>query len=187
MSEYEALHEIFESLDLGFVEKRLVRSYGRRSRAGRPHRSLLGMFKAELIKRLRRIESHAELYRLLEADDALRSLCFIGEDEKPYHPSTHLRFRRRIGPEGFQSLVNRFIKQLDNTGVLDSETLALDATFIKAYSRRDPEDNSREYSDSEARLRRQGRNVVLGCGVHLAVDAGSEMPVAVTVEPANVN
>jgi len=154
---------------------------------GRPHRSLLGMFKAELIKRLRRIESYAELYRLLETDDALRSLCIISEGEKPYHPSILLRFRRRIGPEGFQYLMNRLIKQLDRIGILDSETLVLDATFIKAYSQRDPNDNSRGYSDSEARLRKQGRNVVLGYGVHLAVDASSEMPLAVTVEPANVN
>jgi ribosomal protein L13E len=36
-------------------------------------------------------------------------------------------------------------------------------------------------------LRKQGRNVVLGYGVHLAVDAGSEMPLAVIVESANVN
>ncbi len=165
----------------------MVRSYGRRSRVGRPHRSLLGMFKAELIKRLRRIESYAELYRLLEADDVLRSLCSIREGEKPYHPSILLRFRRRIGPEGFQYLMNRLIKQLDLTGVLDSETLVLDATFIKAYSQRDPNDNSRGYSDSEARLRKQGRNMVLGYDVHLAVDAGSEMPLAVTVEPANMN
>ena len=112
MSEYEALYDLFQALDLGFVEKRLVRSYGRRSMVGRPHRNLLGMFKAELIKRLRRIESYAELYRLLETDDVLRSLCIIREGEKPYHPSILLRFRRRIGPEGFQSLMNRLVKLL---------------------------------------------------------------------------
>ena len=187
MSEYEALYEIFESLDLGFVERSLSRSYGRRSSVGRPHRSLLGMFKAELIKRLRHIESYEELHRLLQADDVLRSLCIIKDGEKPYHPSILLRFRRRIGPKGFQYLMNRLIKQLNHTGVLDSETIALDATFITAYSRRDPHDTHRGFSDSDARLRKQGRNVVLGYGVHLAVDAGSEMPLAVTVEPANMN
>lgn len=187
MSEYEALYDLFQALDLGFVEKRLVRNYGRRSRVGRPHRNLLGMFKAELIKRLRRIESYEELYRLLEADDILRSLCIIREGEKPYHPSILLRFRRRIGPEGFECLVNRLVKQLDRIGVLNSETLVLDATFIEAYSRRDPQDSTRGLSDSDARLRKQGRNIVLGYGIHLAVDASSEMPLAVTVEPANVN
>ena len=90
-------------------------------------------------------------------------------------------------PQGFHRLMNRLIRQLDHTGVLNSETLVLDATFIKAYSRRDPQDSSRGLSDSEARLRKQGRNVVLGYGVHMAVDASSEMPLAVAVKPANVN
>jgi len=171
LSEYKALYDIFQVLDLGFVERSLSRSYGRRGKVGRPHRCLLGMFMAELIKRLRRIESYEELYRLLEVDDALRDLCAIKEWEKPYHPSILLRFRRRIGPQGFQHLMNRLTRQLDCTGVLDSETLVLDPTFIKAYSRRDPHDTRRGFSDFEAGLRKQGRNVVLGYGVHLAVDA----------------
>jgi len=83
--------------------------------------------------------------------------------------------------------MNRLVKQLNQTAVIDSETLVLDATFIKAYSQRDPHDNQRGLSDIEARLRKQGRNVILGYGIHLAVDTTSEMPLAVTVEPANVN
>ena len=79
------------------------------------------------------------------------------------------------------------VRQLDKMGVLGCDALALDATFIEAYSQRDLEDNSRGLFDSEARLRKQGRNVVLGYGVHLAVDTRSEMPLAVIVEPANVN
>ncbi len=187
VSECKALYDLFQALDLTFVEQVLERSYGRRSRVGRPHRNLLGMFKAELIKRLRHIESYEELYRLLWSDGELCKLCDIKESENPYHPSILLRFRRRIGPQGFHRLMNRLIKQLDHSGILDSEILALDATFIKAYSRRDPHNTQCGLSDSEARLRKQGRNVVLGYGIHLAVDADSEMPVAVTVEPANVN
>jgi len=187
LSGYEALYRIFQALDLGFVEKVLSRSYGRKSRVGRPHRSLLGMFKAELVKRLMRIESYEELYRLLWSHEDLRGLCDVADSEKPYHPSTLLRFRRRVGSKGFKRLMKRLIRQLDGMGVLDAETVALDATFIEAYSRRDPEDSRRGYSDFDACLRKQGRNVVLGYGVHLAVDVGGEMPLAVVVEPANVN
>jgi transposase len=42
-------------------------------------------------------------------------------------------------------------------------------------------------SDIEAGLRKQGGNVTLGYGIHLAVDTKSEMPLAAIVEPANVN
>jgi len=71
--------------------------------------------------------------------------------------------------------------------MLNGETLALDATFVEAYSQRDPHNSSQGLFDSEARLRKQGRNVTLGYGVHLAVDTGSEMPLGIIVEPANVN
>jgi transposase len=187
LGEYEALWHMFEALDLRFVEKVLSGSYGRKSEVGRPHRNLLGMFKADLVKRFGRIEYYEELYRLMMVDSELRELCDVKEWEKPYHPSILSRFRRRIGPECLQQLVNHALEQLDRIGVLNGETVALDAAFVKAYSRRDPQDSSRGLSDSEARLRKQGRNVTLGYGVHLAVDTCSEMPSAVMVEPANVN
>jgi len=145
------------------------------------------MFRADLAKRLSGIENYRELHRLLWTDNVLRSLCDIKDGEKPYGRSTLMRFRQRVGPEKLQRIMSQLVKELDQAGVLDGETVALDAAFIEAYGLRDPEDNRRGLSDSEARLRKQGRNVTLGYSVHMAVDAGSEMPVAVIVEPANVN
>jgi len=184
---FETLVRIFDSLDLEFAEKILSRGYRPKGSVGRPHRNLLGMFKVELVKRLEGVESYRELHRLLQTDEALRSLCEIKDCERPYGRSTLMRFREKIGPKRLQRIMACLVKQLDQKGVLDCETVALDATFIEAYSRRDPEDSRRGYSDSDARLRKQGRNVTLGYGVHLAVDAGSEMPLAAIVEPANVN
>jgi len=186
MSEYKALHNLFQALDLKFVEKVLERSYGRK-RTGRHPRSLLGQFKTELLKRVACIESYEELHRLLQNDKDLRMLCDIKDGEKPYHPSILSRFRKRIGPEAFQHVVAHCVKQLDQMKVLDARTVALDATFIEAYSRRDPKDSRHGLSDIEAGLRKQGGNVTLGYGVHLAADTKSEMPLAVVVEPANVN
>jgi len=184
---FEALCRVFDSLDLRFVEKNLLRCYRPKESVGRPHRNLLGMFKAELIKRLQDVESYRKLHRLLHSDETIRSLCDIEEGEKPYSRPTLARFRQRVGPERFQRIMTHLIKELDRLGVMDAETLAVDATFLKAYSRRDPKDSQRGLSDSDARLRKQGRNTVLGYGVHLAADAASEMPLAAIVEPANVN
>jgi hypothetical protein len=100
---------MFEALDLRFVEKVLFRSYGRKSEVGRPHRNLLGMFKTELVKWFRRIEYYEELYRLMSADRELRELCDVKEWEKPYNPSTLSRFRRRIGPEGFDCVMKHLV------------------------------------------------------------------------------
>jgi len=117
----------------------------------------------------------------------LRSLCEIKPWEKPYSRSTLAEFRERVGPERLERIMDYLIKQLDEVDVLKGETLGLDVTFVEAYSQRDPHDSSRGLFDSEARLRKQGRNVTLGYGIHLAVDTGSEMPSAVVVKPANVN
>ena len=76
-SGFEALAKIFDSLDLGFAERILSESYRTEGSVGRPHRNLLGMFKAELAKRFGGVESYRELHRLLQVDEVLRSLCEI--------------------------------------------------------------------------------------------------------------
>jgi len=63
----------------------------------------------------------------------------------------------------------------------------LDATFIKAWSRRDTADDSHGFSDPESRVGRDGKTYDLGYKAHVAVDAGLDMPVAAVVASANEN
>ena len=83
--------------------------------------------------------------------------------------------------------MNSLIKELVEGNIIKGETLALDATFINAWSRRDMEDDSHGYSDHESRVGRDGKTYDLGYKLHLAVDADSDMPVAVVVASANEN
>ena len=71
--------------------------------------------------------------------------------------------------------------------VVKGKTLALDATFIKAWSRRDPFDDGKGLSDPESRVGRDGKTYDLGYKAHLAVDVESDMPVAAVVASANEN
>jgi len=57
--------------------------------------------------------------------------------------------------------------------VINGETVVLDATFVKAYSRRDAHENSRGLSDPEARVGRNGRTYELDYKLHGASDAKS--------------
>jgi transposase len=63
----------------------------------------------------------------------------------------------------------------------------MDATFIKAYSKRDPHESGRGGYDPEARVGRNGKTFELGYKLHIAVDAKSELPLAVIVASANDN
>jgi hypothetical protein len=83
-------------------------------------------------------------------------------------------------------IVDRAIELLVRKGRIKGEALALDSTFIKAYSRRSL-DNRTGYSDPESRVGRAVKTKDLGYRLHLAVDCRSEMPVAMTVASANEN
>ncbi len=83
--------------------------------------------------------------------------------------------------------MGKLLRELLKGGVINGETVVLDATFVKAYSRRDPYENSRGLSDPEARVGRNGRTFELGYKLHIATDAKSELPLAVIVAPANRN
>ena len=93
--------------------------------------------KALMTKRLRQIPSDRELYRRLWNDPTLRMICDIEEREKPYHPSQLTRFRTRVGPERLETIITGLVEELIEGGIIQGETLAMDATFIKAYSKRD--------------------------------------------------
>jgi len=186
MEKHEDVTSILSMINLDNIEKTITQPY-HQTGAGRPPRSPLGIFKALMIKQLRHIPSDRELYRRLWNDEALREICDIEEKEKPYHPSQLTRFRNKVGPERLEDIMNTLINELLECGIIKGKTLALDATFIKAWSRRDPTDDSHGYSDPESRVGRDGKTYDLGYKAHVAVDADSDMPVAVVVASANEN
>ena len=173
-------------IDLHDIEEAVWEPYHREG-PGRPPRNPMGIFKALMVKRLRQIPSDRELYRRLWDDEALREICDIEEREKPYHPSQLTRFRRLVGPERLEGIVGRLVGELVEGGVIRGETVAMDATFIKAHSRRDPREDGRGYSDPEARVGRDGGSFSLGYRAHISDDSESDLPVAYIVAPANDN
>jgi hypothetical protein len=124
--------------------------------------------------------------RQMWKDPRLRRVCDIEESEPPYGIAVLSRFRSRVGPERLMRIVDRAIETLVEKRRIKGETLALDSTFIKAHSRRNL-DNRTGYSDPESRVGRAVKTRDLGYRLHLAVDCRSEMPVAMTVAPANEN
>jgi len=83
--------------------------------------------------------------------------------------------------------VKDLVEELVEGGVIEGETVAMDATFIEAYSKRDPHDDRRRYSDPDARVGRDERSYDLGYRAHIAADACSDLPVAYIAAPANEN
>jgi IS5 family transposase len=186
MRRYETLETLFGKVDLSFAEKVLNESYHARDSVGRPPRKPLGVFKAHLLRRLRHVPSDRMLVRQLWKDPRLRQICDIEENEPPYGIAVLSRFRKRVGREKLMRIVDHAIEKLVEKRRIKGETLAMESTFIKACSRRNL-DNRTGYSDPESRVGRAVKTRDLGYRLHLAVDVKSEMPIAMTVAPANEN
>ena len=178
---------ILSKLNLDDIEKVVKEAYHKEDGPGRPPGKPMGIFKALIVKRLQQIPSERELCRRLWRDDNLRELCDIEAEQNPYHPSQLSRFKKRVGIRRLQRIMNKLVKELFKGGLIGGETVVLDATFVKAYSRRDPHDNSRGKSDPEARVGSNGKTYELGYKLHVATDAKSELPVAVIAALANEN
>ena len=177
---------ILSELDLEDIEEVVWEPYHREG-PGRPPRSPVDIFKELVVKRLRQIPSDREIYRRLWADPGLREICDIEDHDRPYHPSQITRLRRNVGPERLEGIMNNLVEELIDGGVIRGETAAMDATFIKAWSKRDLQDNSRGYSDPDAKVGRDGRTYSLGYRAHISGDSEADLPVAYMEAPANEN
>lgn len=186
MEKNESSCSILRSLNLNNIEEVVSEAYHQQG-AGRPPRKPIGIFKALIAKRVKQIPSDRELCRRLWNDLDLREICDIEAEQKPYHPTQLTRFSNRVGIEKLEKIMNSMVKELLKGKLISGKTVVLDATFIKAYSKRDPHENGRGGSDPQARVGRNGKTFELGYKLHIAVDAKSELPLAVIAAPANDN
>jgi len=176
---------LLNSLDLGFVQHLLEGCYHQKG-AGRPPRNPLGLFKAHLAKRFLRISSLRELERRLWIDERLRAICGIAKEETAYGRTVLSRFNQRLNARRLRRIVDKQVKKLIHRRIVKARTIALDATFIKAHSRRSM-NNRTGYSDPESRVGRAYRSYGLGYKLHMAVDTESGAPLTFLVAPANTN
>jgi hypothetical protein len=142
------------------------------------------MLKAQLLKRLWRVPSYRRLALLLKRDRRVARACGFRR-ETPSH-GLFAQFRHRLGKDGYEKVFSMLLKQLLKDGAVKGEVVALDSTTIKAYSQRSL-DNKSGKSDREARVGRGRRGFILGYKVHTACCTSSELPLAFTVEPCNMN
>jgi hypothetical protein len=131
----------------------------------------MGLFRTFIVMRMKGVRSLREMTRLLDTDLRLRRLCLIKPAEKGYSRSVLSRFIRKVGETRLINIIEeKVVKLLERNGARDIDSI-FDASFIKAWSTRDPLDSQTGYSDREARVGRAGRSFGLGYKLHLAIDS----------------
>jgi len=136
--------------------------------------------------RMKGVRSLREMSRLLDVDLRLRRLCLIKPGESGYPRSVLSRFIRRIGEDNLTRIIQEKVIKLlkHNNANVDA---VLDASFIKAWSTRDPLNSQRGFSDGDARVGRAGRTYGLGYKLHLSIDSQSMLPLTCFFASANQN
>ena len=142
------------------------------------------MLKAQVLKHLWRVPSDRRLALLLKRNRKVAKAC--GFKQKTPSHGLFTQFRSRLGGNGYDKVFSLLLEQLLKRGAVNGEVVAVDGTAVKAYSQRSL-DNKTGKSDPEARVGRARRGFVLGYKVHMACCASSELPLAFTVAPCNMN
>jgi len=183
---HETLETLFLNVDLSFA-KAILLSCFHKSGPGRPPRDLMGIFRALIVMRMKGIRSLRELCRLLDFDVRLRALCFIEKSQKGYGRSVLSRFVCKVGADLLAKIIDEKVIKLLKTSSQNQVDVVLDASFIKAYSTRDPLNSQIGYSDPQARVGRSGKTYNLGYKLHLSIDSKTMLPLASLVASANQN
>jgi transposase len=177
------IKQALDSLNLGCIRGFLMPFYHGEG-AGRKPYDPVSMLRAQLLKHLLRVPSDRRLALLLKRNRKMAKAC--GFKRKTPSHGLFTQFRHRLGKDGYEKVFSLLLKQLLKDGAVKGEVVALDSTAIKAYSQRSL-DNKSGRSDREARVGRGRRGFILGYKVHTACCASSELPLAFTVQPCNVN
>jgi len=136
---------------------------------------------------LKGIRSLRELTRILDVDQRIRRLCLIKVDEGGYPRSVISRFTHRVGAETLRLIIEEKVIMLLRRSGVGEVDVVLDASFLKAWSIRDPADNQIGLSDPDARVGRNGRSYGLGYKLHTSVEPRRILPLASVLAPANEN
>jgi len=174
---------VLGSLNLSSVQKFLTSLYHGSGRGRKPYNPV-SMLKAQLLKHLLRVPSDRRLALLLKRNRKMAKAC--GFKRKTPSHGLFTQFRHRLGRDGYEQVFSMMLEQLLKGGAVKGEVVALDGTAIKAYSQRSL-DNKTGKSDRQARVGRGRRGFILGYKVHAACCTSSELPVAFTVAPCNLN
>jgi transposase len=174
---------VLGSLNLVSVRGFLMSRYHREG-AGRKPYNPISMLKAQILKYLLRVPSDRRLSLLLKRNKRVAKACGFKRKTPSHGLFTH--FRHRLGKDGYEKVFSLLLEQLLKRKVVKGEVVAVDGTAIKAFSQRSL-DNKTGKSDNEARVGRGRRGFTLGYKVHAACCTGSELPLALTVAPCNMN
>jgi len=181
------LELIFENVDLSKTANQLSNN----SKKGPNGYSAQPIIRALLAQRIENIPTRAALVRRLKSDPVFSYVCGFGFYGKIPSEATMSRYFEKLSKSGcLEKLYLQLLDKANQLDLLDCKTTAIDASKLKSYERAKPKShidkNNFDTPNWSAKFDSFKNKITwFGWKVHLAVDTKSELPIAVTVTPAN--
>lgn len=181
----DRLELFFSALDLRPYVKKLSSARGRK---GHNREAIL---RALLAAPFENISEFTALRNRLIKDIRFRYQCGFELAKKVPSISTFSRVFSQITEKGIaETLFNDLVQQCRDEGIIVGSIIAIDSTAIDAYEKKQPKSKSQETGNATWGAKYdtfKNKITWFGYKLHLAVDAESELPVALEVTPANIN
>jgi IS5 family transposase len=130
------------------------------------------------------------LVERLESDIRFRYQCGFGIGRVPSVATFSRAFQKISKCNIAEELFMALIKKCRDKGIINGEVIAVDSTAIEAYEQKQSRVKSKGTGNADWGSKKDsyGNTITwFGYKLHIAVDAGSELPVAFEVTPANIN
>jgi transposase len=180
---YAKLKKVAEAMweNMTFLDEMMSK---RRRRVGAKGMPASSKAMAVLIGKILGIYADRQLSKKLKASPTLRKIC--GLKRAPHH-STFSKFRKRMSTKMWDVLFTELVEAAKKLGIIKGRIVAFDGTDFEAYSnprRKNPSDSCAAWG--YRRSKKDGeKEFLFGYKAHVAIDAESELPVALTVLPGN--
>ena len=148
--------------------------------------------KALIAMRVYNMATFTELVERLTHDPVLRYNCGFDVFGKVPSIATFSRFYEQLSQsEVLSELFNEQVKTAESMGLLDTSSIAIDASKVDANEKSVPRKNINDDGQSAnwgSKLDTNGNQITwFGYKLHIATDVKSELPVALSITPASIH
>jgi len=187
LSETDKLIRILDPIDL----KPLVKEIKPKSNKGPTGYNPEAILRAFLVQHIEKIPNRADLVSKIDRSPYLRYVCGFSITGRVPSEATLSRYYNKLSEtEELESLMNNLLDQSMNLELLNFETMAIDASKLESYERAKPRskiDKKNDFTPDWGTKFDSHKNQITWYGwkIHAAVETKSELPIALTLTPAN--
>ena len=187
IEEKTRLELIFENIDLTPVVKSL-RNNSKKGPKGYDIKSIIRTF---LAQRIENIPTRAALVRRLQSDPIFSYVCGFGFFSKVPSEATLSRYFNKLSEsDSLETILHNLLDKAHKMKIINPDTAAIDASKLDSYERAKPQsqvdkDNPNTPDWGSKFDSHHNKITWFGWKVHLVVDTTSELPLAISLTPAN--